>query len=85
MKEEIKDYLEELENADTNVRFGRLVTICENVFGQPRTKGSHFIFKTPWPGKPWINLQDDDGEAKPYQVRQVRRALRKRLEQLRDD
>ncbi|MFB6262492.1 MAG: toxin HicA [Bradymonadaceae bacterium] len=67
--EVIQEYLDELSGGDANVRFGRLLTICESVFGEPRTKGSHFIFKTPWPGKPWINLQDDDGEAKFYQVR----------------
>lgn len=84
-EEQIAEYIDELSDGDANVQFGRLVTICKNVFGEPRTKGSHHIFKTPWPGKPWVNIQDDGGEAKPYQVRQVRRALRKRLEQLRDD
>lgn len=84
-RERIEGYVEELSGGDANVRFGRLLTICENVFGEPRVKGSHHIFKTPWPGKPWVNLQDDGGEAKSYQVRQVRRALQKRLEQLRGD
>jgi hypothetical protein len=74
----IEEYLEELQHGETNIRFGRLLTICKRTFGKPRTKGSHFIFKTPWPGKPWINLQEtDSGEAKAYQVRQVKRALEK--------
>jgi hypothetical protein len=29
----------------------------------------------PWQGDPRINIQDDHGLAKPYQVRQVLRAL----------
>lgn len=79
----IREYLNELEGSKTNIRFQRLVTICENVFGDYRTKGSHHIFKTPWPGDPRINIQDaGGGEAKSYQVRQVKRSLSKRLEQL---
>lgn len=61
------------------VRFERLVTICGKYFiGRPG-KGSHLIFKTPWPGDPRINLQrvKGSGEAKQYQVRQVLAALRK--------
>jgi len=56
-------------------RFSRLLTICETFFGTPRIAGSHHVFKTPWVGDPRINLQPSKGEAKPYQVRQVIRAL----------
>ena len=38
---------------------------------------SHAIFKTPWVGDPRINIQDDKGKAKPYQVRQVLLAIQK--------
>ncbi|MFU8773545.1 MAG: toxin HicA, partial [Anaerolineales bacterium] len=31
--------------------------------------------KTPWRGDPRINIQNDRGMAKPYQVRQVLRAI----------
>ena len=44
----------------------------------PRQVGtSHLIFKTPWIGDPRINIQDDRGKAKPYQVRQVLLAIEK--------
>lgn len=72
----IEDALDELENQE-DVRFQRLKTICETFFGDPRVKGSHHIFKTPWSGDPRINLQNEKGQAKPYQVRQVIQALRK--------
>ena len=46
--------------------------VCVQCFGKPRqTDGGHAIFKTPWVGDPRINLEDDKGKAKPYQVRQV--------------
>ena len=61
----------------TNTRFSQLVSICEEFFGRPRTKGSHHIFKTPWPGDPRLNLQSHKGKAKPYQVEQVIAALTK--------
>ena len=35
------------------------------------------IFKTPWVGDPRINIQNDKGKAKPYQVRQVLLAIQK--------
>lgn len=75
---EILDAVKELESSKKNVRFDRLRTICENFFGSPRINGSHYFFRTPWLGDPRINLQKSrGGEAKPYQVSQVLRALRK--------
>jgi hypothetical protein len=35
------------------------------------------IFKTPWPGDPRFNIQDANGKAKPYQVKQVLKAIDK--------
>jgi len=32
---------------------------------------SHAIYKTPWPGNPRVNIQNEKGKAKAYQVRQV--------------
>ena len=32
-------------------------------------------FKTPWPGDPRVNIQNAKGKAKPYQVRQILRAI----------
>ncbi len=73
----IDEAIGELEGHETNTRFQRLATICATFFGPPRIEGSHHIFKTPWPGDPRINLQSEKGKAKPYQVRQVVKALRK--------
>ena len=37
----------------------------------PRSHGtSHAVFRTPWPGDPRVNIQNDHGKAKEYQVRQ---------------
>ena len=78
----IAEILEKLENEKNNTRFSLLPRICQELFGNPRKKGSHHIFKTPWQGDPRINLQQDRGKAKPYQVEQVIAALSK-LEALR--
>ena len=74
----IDEAIKELIGNETNTRFSRLLTICKQFFGEPRVKGSHYIFKTPWQGDPRINLQEaDSGKAKPYQVSQVVEALQK--------
>jgi hypothetical protein len=40
------------------------------------------VFKTPWPGDPRVNIQKSKGgAAKPYQVRQVLKAIEKLKEQ----
>ena len=58
------------------VRFSDLCRVCEKYFGQPRQKGtSHRIYRTPWQGDPRVNIQDDKGKAKAYQVRQVLKAI----------
>lgn len=60
------------------VRFNELRKICEYFFGEPRQSGSsHCIFKTPWPGDPRVNIQNDKGKAKAYPVRQVLQAIQK--------
>jgi len=60
-----------------NVKFKDLLHICIKIFGNPRIRGSHYIFKTPWEGDPRINIQKDGKMAKPYQVRLVLQALEK--------
>jgi len=64
-----------------NVAFKDLLDVCRRYFGEPRIRGSHHIFKTPWKGDPRINIQKDGKMAKPYQVRMVQRALEKLEEQ----
>ena len=67
-----------MRNEPANIRFADLKRICEAHFGKPRQMGtSHLIFKTPWQGDPRINIQEDKGEAKAYQVRQVLLAIDK--------
>ena len=62
-----------------NIRFDDLAKVCEHHFGPPRTSsGSHLVFKTPWPGDPRVNIQNNHGTAKAYQVRQVLAAIEKK-------
>ena len=70
--------LDELRRNPKDVRFQDLCKLCDEYFGSPRQrKSSHRVYKTPWPGDPRVNIQNDRGMAKPYQVRQVIKALEK--------
>lgn len=61
-----------------NVRYTDLARVCEHYFGPARrSASSHAVFRTPWPGDPRVNIQNDHGRAKEYQVRQVLAAIRK--------
>jgi hypothetical protein len=69
----------------SGVRFSDLKKVCEHYFGEPRQSGtSHAVFKMPWAGDPRVNIQNEKGKAKPYQVRQVLEAIKK-LEGLKDE
>ena len=46
-------------------------------FGEPRQRGSHLFYRMPWQGRPLVNIQPVRGMAKPYQVRQVLKAIDK--------
>jgi hypothetical protein len=77
--------LDQMRCEPANVRFSDLKKVCEEHFGRPRQSGtSHAIFKMPWIGDPRINIQDQKGKAKTYQVRQVLLAIDK-LEGIRDE
>ena len=70
------DFEKELQQMAQNVRYVDLRKICVHFFGEPRNSGtSHCVFKTPWPGDPRVNIQNDSGKAKSYQVRQVLAAI----------
>ncbi|SCU73644.1 conserved hypothetical protein [Cupriavidus necator] len=70
--------LEQMRREPANVRFSDLMKVCEAYFGTARQSGSsHAVFKTPWPGDPRVNVQNDKGKAKAYQVRQVLKAIEK--------
>ena len=59
-----------------DVRFTDLCRVCDRYFGPARRRGSsHRIYKTPWSGDPRVNVQNDRGKAKAYQVKQVLRAI----------
>lgn len=76
--------LAEMRRNPRGVRFDDLCQVCDSYFGAPRQVGSsHCIYKTPWQGDPRVNIQNDRGMAKPYQVRQVLKAI-ERLEANRD-
>jgi len=70
--------LEALRRNPKGVRFADLCRLCDEYFGKPRQKGtSHRVYRMPWPGDPRVNLQNDSGMAKAYQVRQVIKAIEK--------
>ena len=59
------------------VTFNELANVCQHYFGAPRISGSHHVYKTPWPFDPRVNIQNDKGKAKAYQIRQVLEAIDK--------
>ena len=63
------------------IGFQDLCKVCDVIFGEARQTGSsHRIYKTPWQGDPRVNIQNDKGMAKAYQVKQVLKAI-ERLEE----
>ena len=73
--------LAKMQENPRGIAYTELMKVCEHYFGKPRsTGGSHAVFKTPWPGDPRVNIQNDHGRAKPYQVRQVLAAIEKKGE-----
>lgn len=63
--------LEKILAGSKNVRFSDLAALVEALgFSLARTHGSHHIFQHPLVSEA-INLQSVNGQAKPYQVRQV--------------
>lgn len=68
-----------MRNSPRNIDFSDLRKVCDHYFGPPRQSGSsHAVFTTPWPGDPRVNIQNDKGKAKAYQVRQVLKAIDKK-------
>ena len=77
------EILRRLRTNPKGVRFADLAAICDQFFGEPRQRGtSHRVYRMPWSGDPRVNIQNDRGMAKSYQVRQVIRAI-ERLEGMR--
>lgn len=64
------------------VTFADLAKVCDYYFGEPRQRGtSHRVYRMPWSGDPRVNIQNDRGRAKIYQVRQVLKAIEKLQEE----
>lgn len=67
-----------MENNAKNIPFRDLVKVCEHYFGSARqANSSHRIYRTPWAGDPRVNIQNQAGKAKAYQVKQVLAAIAK--------
>ena len=60
--------------SDTNIPFSELITLLESLGFDHRQKGSHHIL-TKSGVTERINLQDSGGNAKAYQVKQIRKVL----------
>ncbi len=60
--------------SDANLSFKDLCSLLETLGFSRRVRGSHFIFFRQGVEE-FINLQEEKGKAKPYQVRQVRRVI----------
>lgn len=76
----VEDIVAQMRSGQQGIRFADLCRVCERYFGEPRqTGGSHRVYKTAWQGDPRVNIQDNRGKAKAYQVKQVLRAI-ERLE-----
>ena len=76
----IEDIITMMRRNPKGIKFNDLCIVCKHYFGEPRLAGSsHRVYMTPWWGDPRINIQNDKGMAKAYQVRQVLKAI-ERLE-----
>jgi len=76
----IKEILATMRRNPKGISFSDLCKVCDHYFGEARQTGSsHRIYKTLWQGDPRVNIQDDKGMAKAYQVKQVLKAI-ERLE-----
>jgi hypothetical protein len=74
----LSDDIKRLNKSPLNIRFNDLCKICVKYFGKARQDGtSHKVYKTPWQGDPRLNIQNNGGKAKAYQVRQVVKALQR--------
>jgi len=71
----IEYIVKEMRRNAKDIVFDDLCKVCDFYFGKYRTKGSHRMYKTPWQGDPRINIQNDNGKGKAYQVKQVIRAI----------
>ena len=75
---DVEGLVEAFRENPKGVRFADLAKVCDWYFGQPRQSGgSHRVYRMPWAGDPRVNIQSRKGTVKPYQVRQVLKAIEK--------
>jgi predicted RNA binding protein YcfA (HicA-like mRNA interferase family) len=68
-----------------NIRFGEVVALAEGFgFHLSRVSGSHHIFTHPHV-RELVNLQNVNGKAKPYQIRQLLQLVERYDLRLRDE
>lgn len=76
--------LKKLLSGSRNIRFAELVTVVEAFgFQLDRVSGSHHIFVHPQVPE-LINIQDVQGQAKPYQVTQTLKLIERHHLKLED-
>ena len=76
--------LKKLLSGSRNIRFAELVTVVEAFgFQLDRVSGSHHIFAHPQIPE-LINIQDVQGQAKPYQVTQALKLIERHHLKLED-
>jgi len=72
----IDDIVSQMKINPGSVRFADLCRVCDHYFGKHRQGGSsHRVYKMPWKGDPRVNIQNEKGKGKDYQVRQVLSAI----------
>jgi len=77
--------LQKIYNNNKNVSFGDFVTLVEAFgFNRIRVKGSHNIFAKD-DVNDLVNIQNDNGQAKPYQIKQFLALVEMNRLRLEDD
>ena len=74
----VEDIVKQMEKNPKGVRYKDFCKVCEFYFGEARQiSTSHRVYKTPWPEDPRVNIQNNKGYAKIYQIKQVLKAFEK--------
>ncbi len=72
----VEELLRQMRRNPKDVSFSDLLKVCRHYLGEPRkSESSHVVFKIPWQGDLRVSIQNKNGKAKSYQVRQVLRAI----------
>jgi hypothetical protein len=78
MSGSVEKIVKRMQRNPGDIGYFELCKVCDHYFGELRQgSSSHRIYKTPWQGDPMVNIQNLNGKAKEYQVRQVLEAISK--------